>query len=133
MMHMTAASPVPAIEPDDDTLIHPEQAARAAARLREGPSIEALSRQFALMADPTRLRLLIALSAGELCVNDLAAVTGVNRSTVSHQLKTLRDARLVRWRRDGKIISYALDDDHVVNLIALASEHLEEAREEALD
>lgn len=130
MMHMTAANPLPTIEPDDDPLIHPEQAARAAARLRQGPSIEALSKQFALMADPTRLRLLIALSAGELCVNDLAAVTGVNRSTVSHQLKTLRDARLVRWRRDGKIISYALDDDHVVNLIALASEHLEEVREE---
>jgi ArsR family transcriptional regulator len=62
-------------------------------------------------------------------VCDLAAASGVNRSTVSHQLKTLREARLVRRRRAGKVIYYALDDDHVVNMIALATEHLREPPE----
>lgn len=127
MMHVIAASPLPTTDECDDPCIHPERVESAKARLLLGPSIEDLARQFALMADPTRLRLLIALSSGELCVHDLAAATGINRSTVSHQLRTLRDARLVRRRREGKVIYYALDDDHVVNLIALASAHLDEA------
>jgi ArsR family transcriptional regulator len=129
MMHMTAAKPLPAttIDECDETVIHPEMVERAQARLLLGPPAEALARQFALMADPTRLRLLTALMAGELCVCDLAAATGINRSTVSHQLRTLREARLVRRRREGKVIYYALDDEHVVDLITLASAHLDEA------
>lgn len=110
----------------DANLIHPDQVEIARERLAAGPSIAAMARQFALMADPTRLRMLTALDAGELCVYDLAAATGINRSTVSHQLRILREARLVRWRRDGKVIYYALDDDHVVNLMAMASAHLAE-------
>jgi DNA-binding transcriptional ArsR family regulator len=129
MMHMKAAQPLPANDECDENLIHPEMVEQAQQRLLDGPPIDAISRQFALMADPTRLRLLIALSAGELCVCDLAAASGVNRSTVSHQLKTLREARLVRRRRAGKVIYYALDDDHVVNMIALATEHLREPPE----
>jgi DNA-binding transcriptional ArsR family regulator len=110
-------------------LIRPDQVEIARRRLADGPSIAAMARQFALMADPTRLRMLMALDAGELCVYDLAAATGINRSTVSHQLRILREARLVRWRRDGKAIYYALDDDHVVSLMAMASAHLvEEAK-----
>ena len=126
MVHMKAAEPLPTIDECGENLIHPEMVERAQTRLLDGPPIEAISRQFALMADPTRLRLLIALSAGELCVCDLAAATGINRSTVSHQLRTLREARLVRRRRVGKVIYYGLDDDHVVNLIAVATEHLQE-------
>jgi ArsR family transcriptional regulator len=132
MMHMKAPL-ITTTDTCEDQVIHPDQVARAQAKLLDSPPVEALSKQFALMADPTRLRLLTALSVGELCVCDLSAATGVNRSTVSHQLKTLREARLVRRRRDGKIIYYALDDDHVVNLIALAAEHLQEPREEELD
>lgn len=110
----------------DANLIHPDQVEIARRRLADGPPIAAMARQFALMADPTRLRMLTALDAGELCVYDLAAATGINRSTVSHQLRILREARLVRWRRDGKVIYYALDDDHVVSLMAMASAHLAE-------
>lgn len=132
MMHMTAAKPLPTQFPDEcgESAIHPAMVERAQARLLLGPPVEALARQFALMADPTRLRLLTALMAGELCVCDLAAATGINRSTVSHQLRTLREARLVRRRRDGKVIYYSLDDEHVVSLITLASAHLEEPGEE---
>jgi len=115
-----------AIAPSDETLIHPEMVEAAKRRLATGPAIADVARQFALMADPTRLRLLTALDAGELCVNDLSAATGINRTTVSHQLKVLRDARLVRTRRDGKVVYYALDDDHIVSLMAMASAHLTE-------
>ena len=129
MVHMNAAVPLPTIDECEESLIHPEKVGRAQAQLLDGPPIEAIARQFALMADPTRLRLLIALSAGELCVCDLAAATSVNRSTVSHQLRTLREARLVRRRREGKVIYYALNDDHVVSLISMATEHLQEPEE----
>jgi len=132
MMHTKSDPHLVSLDDCEENLIHPEMVERAQARLLDGPPIESLARQFALMADPTRLRLLTALSAGELCVCDLAAASGVNRSTVSHQLRTLREARLVRPRRAGKVIYYALDDEHVVSLIALASEHLQEpARREA--
>jgi DNA-binding transcriptional ArsR family regulator len=129
MMHMTDTKRRSTQPPDEcgESVIHPEMVERAQARLLLGPSIEALARQFSLMADPTRLRLLTALMAGELCVCDLAVATGINRSTVSHQLRTLREARLVRRRRDGKVMYYALDDEHVVNLITLAAAHLDEA------
>jgi ArsR family transcriptional regulator, lead/cadmium/zinc/bismuth-responsive transcriptional repressor len=72
---------------------------------------------------------LTALAAGELCVCDLAAATGVNRSTVSHQLRVLRDHRLVRRRRQGKVVYYALDDDHVLQLLGIAGAHSAEAGE----
>jgi ArsR family transcriptional regulator len=60
-------------------------------------------------------------------VCDLAAATGVNRSTVSHQLRLLREHRIVRRRRDGKVIYYALDDDHVASLLQMGTEHIAEA------
>ena len=126
MMQMNAAEPLPKIDECGENLIHPDNVDRARARLLDGPPIEAVSRQFFLMADPTRLRLLIALTSGELCVCDLAGASGVNRSTVSHQLRILREARLVRRRRVGKVIYYSLDDQHVVDMIALATEHLQE-------
>src|SRR5262245_46349061 len=115
MMHMSAPSQLIAQDTDDCevALIHPPAvfAARAAlAALPPAPDVAAL---FALVADPTRLRLLAALASGELCVCDLAAATGVNRTTVSHQLRVLREGRLVRSRREGRVIFYALDDEHV--------------------
>lgn len=91
------------------------------------PATPEVAGLFALLADPTRLRLLSALTAGELCVCDLAASTGVNRSTVSHQLRTLRDGRLVRARRDGRVVYYRLDDDHVRELLAMGIAHAAES------
>jgi len=107
--------------------VHPRQVAAARARLGAEPTAERIAALFATLADPTRARLLLALTAAELCVCDLAAATGVNRTTVSHQLRILRDRRLVRRRRDGKIVYYALDDQHVVALLSLGSVHLGEA------
>ena len=90
------------------------------------PPIPVVVALFALLADPTRLRLLAALSTGELCVCDLAVANGINRSTVSHQLRTLREGRLVRARRAGRVVFYALDDDHVRDMLAMGSAHAAE-------
>ena len=80
---------------------------------------------FKLLGDPTRARLLYALlDAGELCVNDLADTIEMPESSVSHALRLLRTARIVRHRRDGRMIYYALDDAHVRQLLELSAEHL---------
>lgn len=79
---------------------------------------------FKLLGDPTRVRLLFALlESGELCVNDLATTVGVAESSVSHALRLLRTAGVVRNRRDGRTVYYSLDDDHVGRLLDLSLEH----------
>jgi DNA-binding transcriptional ArsR family regulator len=110
------------------TCLHPRQVIAARVRLAEAPQAEDLARLFSILADPTRARLLTALTSGELCVCDLAAATGVNRTTVSHQLRVLRDNRVVRRRREGKVIYYALDDEHIAALLTMGSAHVDELR-----
>jgi DNA-binding transcriptional ArsR family regulator len=83
-----------------------------------------LAETFKSLADPTRVRILHALSHAELCVGDLAAVLGMTESAISHQLRLLRNLRIVRSRRDGKLIYYALDDEHVTKIFQLTLEHL---------
>jgi len=81
---------------------------------------------FKVLTDPTRLKILYALEAGELCVFDLSVSTGASVSSVSHHLAALKKERLVKARRDGRIIYYSLDDDHIHSIINYALEHLEE-------
>jgi DNA-binding transcriptional ArsR family regulator len=88
--------------------------------------IGAMAELFHQMADSTRLELLLALSDGEKCVCDLAENARVSVSAVSHQLRSLKMARLVRSRRDGRHVYYSLDDDHVQSLVSLAGEHIRE-------
>jgi DNA-binding transcriptional ArsR family regulator len=83
---------------------------------------------FRMLADPTRLRILYALSGDELCVCDLGGALALSQSAASHQLATLRAAGLVKPRREGKIVYYSLDDDHVRTLLALGAEHSAELR-----
>ena len=84
----------------------------------------ALAETFRALGDPTRLQLLTALAEAELCVCDLSALVGVSESAVSHSLRTLRQLRLVRYRRAGKIAYYSLDDTHVAGLVAEGLEHM---------
>ncbi len=81
---------------------------------------------FQILASPTRLQIVQALSRGELCVGDLADVVEASPSAVSHHLRQLRQMRLVRHRREGKLTYYALDDDHVAGLFDLALDHVRE-------
>ena len=104
--------------------------AAAAALLREGlpPETELaeMAELFKTFGDSTRIRILYILSRTELCVCDIAEVLGLTQPAVSYQLKALKQARLVKPRREGRTIYYALDDDHVASIIGLAKEHLEE-------
>ena len=81
---------------------------------------------FKVFGDSTRIRILHALLETELCVGDMAQILNLSQSAVSHQLKILKDAKLVRFRREGKIIFYALDDEHVRNILSMGVEHVEE-------
>lgn len=88
------------------------------------PVVNRLADTFKVLGDQTRINLLYALSKHELCVCDLAAILVMNSSAVSHQLRVLRDARLVKYRKAGKMAYYSLDDEHVVNLFEQGLEHV---------
>ena len=90
-------------------------------------AVEGLTEIFRVLGDPTRVRILDALSRAELCVGDLAAQLGLTESAVSHQLRLLRNTRIVRTRRDGRMIFYALDDRHVLALFEQGLRHVQEA------
>ncbi len=97
----------------------------ARAQLLPDDELEPLTQLFRLLGDATRARLLYALlEAGELCVCDLSAVTGTPETNVSHALRLLRTAGIVRARRDGRMMFYSLDDAHVRLLLDVSREHL---------
>ena len=85
-----------------------------------------LAELFKVFGDSTRIRILYALFERELCVGYMAQLLGISQSAVSHQLKILKDAKLVKFRREGKIIFYMLDDDHVRTMLSMGMEHVEE-------
>jgi ArsR family transcriptional regulator, lead/cadmium/zinc/bismuth-responsive transcriptional repressor len=79
---------------------------------------------FKVFADTTRIKILYALMGKDLCVADLAELIGATQSAVSHQLRTLKQARLVKFQRDGKNIIYSLSDDHVYTMLAQGMTHI---------
>lgn len=87
---------------------------------------EELADFFKVFGDSTRIRILTVLLGEELCVCNLAETLGMNQSAVSHQLKILKQAKLIRNRREGKQVYYALADDHVATIMAMGIEHIEE-------
>jgi DNA-binding transcriptional ArsR family regulator len=91
-------------------------------------SAQALAETFKVLGDVTRVRILDAISRSELCVCDIARLVGMSESAVSHQLRLLRGMRLVRPRRDGRLVFYALDDQHIVRLFEQGLEHVEERK-----
>lgn len=88
--------------------------------------MHAVAEVFKLLGDPTRVRMVDALSHGERCVCDLATLVGLSESAASHQLRLLRGARLVRVRRSGRQAFYSLDDHHVLGLVHDTRKHVEE-------
>jgi ArsR family transcriptional regulator, lead/cadmium/zinc/bismuth-responsive transcriptional repressor len=114
------------IEICDDRIIHQGQVAKAAQAMLTERILDDLADIFKILSHQTRLKILHALSSHELCVCDLAALLSMSESAVSHQLRPLRTMRLVRSRREGKLVYYALDDDHVQQLFAAALDHIQE-------
>ena len=108
--------------------IDPRAVAQAQAAALPHEHIRLLVGIFESLADPTRARILYALLQHPLCVHDLALLVGVSDSAVSHQLRSLRDRRIVSSHRDGKIIRYALDDQHIAALFVAASDHIAHMR-----
>ena len=128
-----AKVPARTSSPDPDFCAEPHLADAAAlstvkARLLGGESVDALAEVFKLLGDPTRVRILDALTHGERCVCDLAALVGLSESAISHQLRLLRSSRLVRVRRSGRLAFYSLDDHHVVGLLHDTRKHIQEPR-----
>ena len=115
------------LDPDACTVaaVDPAKVAAAVERLPSTEEVAELSDMFKLLGDPTRLRILYALvETGELCVCDLAAAVGAAETSVSHALRLLRMAGIVRSRRDGRMVFYAIEDHHVRLVLDLAAEHL---------
>jgi DNA-binding transcriptional ArsR family regulator len=89
-------------------------------------TISLLAETFKILGDPTRIKIAFALSREELCVCDIANLLGVSQSAVSHSLRTLRQMKLVKFRKEGKIAYYTLDDEHISNLLDEGFRHVEE-------
>jgi ArsR family transcriptional regulator len=107
-----------------ETYIHADRVRLAADQLVDTGTAVVLAETFKALSDPTRVRIVSLLASAELCVCDVAAALGMSQSAVSHQLRTLRDLRLVRWRREGRQIFYTLDDDHVADLFRRGLDHV---------
>jgi len=99
---------------------------RARNAMKAEEAVVALAETFKLLGDPTRVRIAFTLSREELCVNDIAHLLGMSQSAVSHSLRALRQMKLVRIRREGKIAYYTLDDDHITRLLEEGFRHVEE-------
>jgi ArsR family transcriptional regulator, lead/cadmium/zinc/bismuth-responsive transcriptional repressor len=95
-------------------------------RLMPDPAVQTLADTFRMLGDPTRVRILDVLAAGELCVCDLAELVGISESAVSHQLRLLRGMRLVRPRRAGRQVYYSIDDQHIISLFQQGLRHVME-------
>lgn len=98
----------------------------ARAAMKPAEAVTTLAETFKILGDPTRIKIAFALSKEELCVCDIANLLGVSQSAVSHSLRTLRQMKLVRFRKEGKIAYYTLDDEHIANLLDEGFRHVEE-------
>lgn len=98
----------------------------ARSRMHSANAVDLLAETFAVLGDPTRLRIAHVISQRELCVCDIANVLSMSQSVVSHSLRALRQMRLVRHRREGRIAYYALDDEHIASLLREGFRHVTE-------
>lgn len=109
----------------DVECIHEDTVAKVREAMLAEEMLYELSDFFKVFGDSTRIKILFALSEAEMCVCDLAGALGMTQSAVSHQLRVLRQSALVKYRRDGKIVYYSLDDDHVVTVLKQGLSHIQ--------
>jgi len=108
--------------------IHTDLVESVRETLIPGGQVQHLAELFKTLGDPTRVRIMDALAKGEFCVCDLAELLELSQSATSHQLRVLRSNHLVKYRREGKMAYYSLDDDHVMALYREGLEHISEGR-----
>ncbi|MBE6621482.1 MAG: helix-turn-helix transcriptional regulator [Ruminococcaceae bacterium] len=106
--------------------VHQELVEQVNANMPDEDRLMVLAELYRVFGDRTRIRILYALFESEMCVCDIAQVLGMTISAISHQLRVLKQARLVKYRREGKTVFYALSDDHVRSIINQGLEHVEE-------
>ena len=107
-------------------VVHLDRVEKARKEIISERELDRLALTYKVLGAPNRLKIVMALRSSEMCVCDLAAFTGLSESAVSHQLRRLKDLALVKNRRDGQVIYYALDDAHVSDLLEVGLEHVRE-------
>jgi DNA-binding transcriptional ArsR family regulator len=110
----------------DCNVIHEDVIAKVRKLMPEDEILLNLADMFKVFSDSTRVRILCALQHSEMCVCDIAALLGMTKSAISHQLRALRQTRLVKYRKDGKVVYYSLDDEHVGSIFAQGLLHVNE-------
>lgn len=110
---------------EKERCMHEERVKFALSAMPSDDDIAEMAAHFKAIAEPSRLKILLALSCGELCVEHITLAVGGNQSAVSHQLKTLKDNKIVKATRRGKQVIYSISDGHVAAMLAMAKEHLD--------
>lgn len=110
----------------ENTLIHEDVVRRVHSKMPEDESLYDLAELFKVFGDSTRIRILWALHESDMCVCDIAALLNLSQSAISHQLRLLKQAKLVKNRRHGKVVYYSLDDDHVKKIFDTGLAHIKE-------
>ena len=108
------------------TVIHEEVVAAVRKEMPDDELLLDLADLFKVFGDSTRVKIICALLRAEMCVCDIAALLGMSKSAISHQLRTLRQTRLVKYRREGKVVYYSLEDEHVGNIFDQGLVHVSE-------
>ena len=114
------------IECCDVTCIHNDMIQKVRQKMPKDNLLNELADFYKVFGDATRVKILCALLASEMCVCDLAELLGMTQSAISHQLRVLKQTKLVKYRKEGKIVYYSLDDDHVNEIFEKGCEHLDE-------
>lgn len=108
------------------TVIHKETVKEVKSKMLSDDLIFDVAELFKIFGDSTRMKIICALKESELCVCDIANITNSTQSAISHQLRILKQAKLIKARKDGKVVYYSLADSHVVELFRIGCEHIEE-------
>lgn len=114
-------------------MIHEDIVNDVRGRLPQEETLYDLAELFKVFGDSTRIKIICALFESEMCVCDLSALLSISQSAISHQLRILKSARLVRFRRAGKVIYYSLDDEHVKSIFDEGLNHIKEERSDSYE
>ena len=107
------------------TVLHEDVVNEVKKKIPEDGLIYDLAEFFKVFADSTRMKIIYALMENELCVCDIASIVQTTQSAISHQLRLLKQAKLVKFRKEGKVVYYSLDDDHISQFVKKGREHIE--------
>ncbi|MDR1614135.1 MAG: metalloregulator ArsR/SmtB family transcription factor [Campylobacteraceae bacterium] len=110
----------------DCNIIHEEVVNRVKDGMPNDETLFDLAELFKVFGDSTRVKILYALFQSQMCVCDIAVLLGMTKSSISHQLRVLKQAKLVKYKKDGKIVFYSLDDEHIKNIFDQAFSHVRE-------